>query len=64
MTHTVTINEQLKLELRRVKTGYGVLSTVPTNWGGTATNQVFWSEHEREARAFIQGAQMMAALTK
>lgn len=58
----VTVNEKLKLELRPGATGYAVDSRVKTNFGGDAVNQVFWSEHEREARAFIQGAQMMNAI--
>lgn len=60
----VTVNEQLKLELRPGADGYGVDSIVPTNFGGDAVNQVFWSESEREARAFMQGVQMMNALIK
>ena len=58
----VTVNEKLKLELRPGLDGYGVDSIVPTNFGGTAVNQVFWSESEREALSFMQGVQMMAAL--
>jgi hypothetical protein len=59
----VTVNERLKLELRPGPDGWGVHSIVPTNFGGNAVNQVFWSKHEGEARAFMQGVQMMNSMT-
>ena len=56
----ITINENLRLELRPgADEDWGVVSIVPTRFGGDATNLVFWSKSENEARAFIQGAQMM-----
>jgi len=58
----VTINEKIKLELRPGATGFGVDSIVKTNFGGDAVNQVFWSKNEAEARAFMQGVQMMNAI--
>jgi len=58
----VTINEKIKLELRPGAEGFGVDSIVKTNFGGTAVNQVFWSENEAESRAFMQGVQMMNAI--
>jgi hypothetical protein len=57
------VNETITLELRPGYDGFGVDSIVATNWGGDARNQVFWSKSEAEARAFIQGAQMVAALS-
>jgi hypothetical protein len=60
----VKITEQMQLELTVGKGGARVDSIVQTGFGGNAWNQVFWSKNENEARAFIQGVQMMAALQK
>lgn len=56
------ISDTLTLELRPGHDGFGVDSIVPTSFGGPARNQIFWSENEAEARAFIQGIVFMQAM--
>jgi hypothetical protein len=56
------INETTMFELRPGATGFGVDSIVKhAAFGQTVRRQEFWSKNEAEARAFIMGAQMVAA---
>jgi hypothetical protein len=54
----------ITIEFRRGATGFSVESRVPTNFGGYATNQMYWSENEDQAYAFYQGMRAMSAISE
>lgn len=58
----VKINEDVTIELRPGLDGWGVDSIVKTDFGGSARNQIFWSENEAEARAFMAGVKTVVVL--
>lgn len=59
MSTITTINEYLQLEIRVGLSGTGVDAIISTGTGSVSNQQVFWSETEEAARAFIRGVAYM-----
>ena len=54
----------ITVEFRRGAIGFSVDSRVPTNFGGYANNQMYWSENEDQAYAFFQGMRAMSVISE
>lgn len=53
MIHKLT--DKVTIEFRAGLTGWSVDTYTWSNFGGRATNQVYWSESEAGAKAFFYG---------
>ena len=63
MSTITTINEYLQLEIRVGATGTGVDAIITTGTGSVSNQQVFWSENEETAQAFIRGVVYMNGIS-
>lgn len=58
----IKLTETMTIEMRAGHDGYSVDSVVLTNFGGYATNQIYWTKNEQEAIAFMNGVRTVNAI--